>query len=135
MPIDPNVRQLERSEKALFNAFREKCSEEDKYEVYMDFDIIFHKFYAYFYNNEIVALWDYCKIHDDDNVALPSILTREDCRWKWYGKAVVNVITHKIIEDGLVPRYRADPKNIASKNIAKSLWYEEVFDWYSLAMR
>lgn len=134
-PIDSNVRKLERSEKAIFEAFREKCSEEDKYEVYMDFDVTFHEFYAYFYNNEIVALWDYCKIHDEDKVALPSIITREDCRWKWYGKAVVNAISHKIIEEWLVPRYRADPKNIASRNIAKSLWYEEIFDWFSLAMR
>lgn len=134
-PIDPNIRKLDKSEKTLFNEFRAKCSEEDNYKVYMDFDVEFHEFYAYFVWNEIVALWDYCKIYDEDKVALPSIITREDYRWKWYGKKVVNVITHKIIESWLIARYPVDPQNMASINLAKSLWYEELFDSYSLSIR
>lgn len=134
-PIDSNIRKLEKSEKSLFDNFRAKCSEEDNYQVYMDFDVDFHHFYAYFYKNEIVALWDFCKIYDEDKVALPSIITKEDCRWKWYGKAVVNALTHEIIKLWLVARYPVDPKNIGSITIAKSLWYEDIINSCSLSMR
>lgn len=134
LPLDPHVRQLQRSEKDLFTAFRAKCTEEENYQVYMDFDKVFHRFYAYFDNNEIVSLWTYFKINDDDKVVLPSIITREEYRWKWYGKAVVNLITHKLLEEWFTPRYRADPENIASRGLAKALWYEELFEWFLLSM-
>lgn len=135
LPIDPNIRKLERSEKKLFDDFRSKCSNEDNYNVYMDFEENFHHFYGYFIEDEIVALWDFCKIYDEDKIALPSIITREDCRWKWYGKAVVNTITHEIVKLWLVARYPVDPKNIGSLAIAKSLWYEEIINSYSLSIR
>lgn len=134
VPIDNNIRKLNISEKKLFDSFMEKCSEEEKYEVYMDFEASFHNFYAYFVNEDIVAIGEFCKIHDDDIVVIPSIITREDCRWKWYWKAVVNAMTYKMLEWWFVPQYRCDPKNIASRKIAESLWYEEILNGYSLRM-
>ncbi|MCX6822443.1 MAG: GNAT family N-acetyltransferase [candidate division SR1 bacterium] len=135
LPIDNNIRKLEKSEKALFDAFMDKCTEQERYDVYMDFEAKFHNFYAYFQDGDVVALGEYCKIHDEDEIVLPSIITKENYRGKGYGKAVVNAMTHKIIESGLISQYRADPKNIASINLAKSLGYEEVIEGYSLAMK
>jgi len=56
LPKDPNIRRLEKHEKPLFDTFMEKCSEQERYEVYMDFEDDFHNFYAYFVDGEIVAL-------------------------------------------------------------------------------
>ena len=55
-PSDPNVRKLLKSEKALFDAFMSKCSEQDRHDVYMDFEASFHNFYAYFQGKEIVSI-------------------------------------------------------------------------------
>ena len=131
-PPDSQVRKLEKSEKPLFDAFMEKCSEAEREEVYMDFGASFHNFYAYFVSGEIVALGEFCKIHDEDIIVIPSIITRADSRGKWYGKAVVNVMTHKMLEQGFIPQYRCDPGNTGSRNLAKSLGYEEIMYGYSI---
>ncbi|MBP8016673.1 GNAT family N-acetyltransferase [Candidatus Gracilibacteria bacterium] len=133
--IDQNVRKLKKSEKKVFDDFMGKCTENERYNVYMDFETDFHNFYAYFYEDNIVAIGEYSKIHGDDEVVSLSIIVKEGCRGKGYGKAVVNAMTHKIIEASLVPQYRADPKNIASINLAKSLGYEELINGFSLSIK
>lgn len=135
LQLHPNVRKLEISERDLFDAFMAKCSEDERYNVYMDFDADYHNFYAYIDGNEIVALGEFCKIQEEDAIVIVSIITGESYRGKWYGKAVVNDMTIKIIEEGWVPQYSVDPLNTASINLSKSLWYEELLSGYSLAMR
>jgi hypothetical protein len=56
LPIDNNIRKLDKSESALFKAVIEKYTEQERDEVYMDFEALFHNFYAYFVDGDIVAL-------------------------------------------------------------------------------
>jgi hypothetical protein len=86
----------------------------------MDFEALFHNFYAYFVDGDIVALWEYCKIHDEDDIVILSIITRGDCRWKWYWKAVVNAMTHKIIEKWLVHNIAQIPKILPQEVLLKA---------------
>jgi hypothetical protein len=101
----------------------------------MDFNNPFHVFYAYYKNDEVVAIWNYCRNDNNDQIAHIWILVRTDLQWRWYWSLLTNTLTHKIIERLLIPQYRVDPKNNASRNIAKSLWYEEVLTGYSLRIK
>lgn len=56
LPADPHVRKLDRSEKSAFGAFMDRCSEQEREEVYMDFEADFHNFFAYVADDRIAAI-------------------------------------------------------------------------------
>lgn len=133
--INPNTRYISKDQKLLFDDFMTKCLDEDKKEVFMEFEEEFHKFYWYFENWELVAVANYVRNDENDKLAHIWIILRSDKKWMWYWKILANDITAEILNRNLIPQYRVAENNIASRRIAEKLWYEEILRWYSLRIR
>ncbi len=128
----PNVRQLHSHDMQLFLDFVNSCIDGEMEEVDMNFDDSTHKFFALEIEWKICSLGNY-SIHEQTWIAHIWVVTPVKYAWNWYGKMLVNSIVDDILENNLIPQYRAKTKNVASLKIAESLGFKRVLESYTLS--
>lgn len=131
LPRNENVKKLEIGDVALYNEFIKSCINEEIKEVDMQFEDPAHNFYVLYQNWDKVSVCNYST--DEKNIIWHIwIITPRRFQWNWYAKILVNTVILEILENNLIPQYRAGSDNPASIKIAESLWFKKVIESFSI---
>lgn len=127
-PAGGPVRQLNADDAAVFEAFSEQASEEDRDASYVELDhwLVFGAF-----DGEELACAASMYAWDEDEFGLADlgVLTHADKRGRGYARATVRAMCHCALHQGWEPQYCFQGDNLASASVARGAGLELYGYW------